>query len=155
MSAAAPGLMASTRERSLRLGSGGRLLARVGWSWCRTTSLVESARTSSKRQPTELWRWRVASHSEGLYRRTAETNTIQRKGGNMPARATVSIADVPGSFTGHVISPDDPAYDPARTVVYGDIDKRPAVILRPADVDDVVRVVNLARDTGSELAVRC
>ena len=73
----------------------------------------------------------------------------------MPARATVSIADVPGSFTGHVISPDDPAYDPARTVVYGDFDKRPAVILRPADVDDVVRVVNLARDTGSELAVRC
>jgi FAD/FMN-containing dehydrogenase len=73
----------------------------------------------------------------------------------MPARPTVSIADVPRSFTGHVISPDDPAYDPARTVVYGDIDKRPAVILRPADVDDVVRVVNLARDTGSELAVRC
>jgi len=73
----------------------------------------------------------------------------------MRARATVSIADVPGSFTGHVISPDDAAYDPARTVVYGDIDKRPAVILRPADVDDVVRVVNLARDTGSELAVRC
>ena len=73
----------------------------------------------------------------------------------MPARATVSIGDVPRSFTGQVISPDDPAYDPARTVVYGDIDKRPAVILRPADVDDVVRVVNLARDTGSELAVRC
>jgi FAD/FMN-containing dehydrogenase len=73
----------------------------------------------------------------------------------MPARATVSLSDVPGSFTGQVISPDDPAYDPARTVVYGDIDKRPAVILRPADVDDVVRVVNLARDTGSELAVRC
>jgi FAD/FMN-containing dehydrogenase len=73
----------------------------------------------------------------------------------MPARATVSLSDVPGSFTGQVISPDDPAYDPARTVVYGDIDKRPAVILRPADVDDVVHVVNLARDTGSELAVRC
>jgi FAD/FMN-containing dehydrogenase len=73
----------------------------------------------------------------------------------MPARATVSLSDVPDSFTGQVISPDDPAYDPARTVVYGDIDKRPAVILRPADVDDVVRVVNLARDTGSELAVRC
>jgi FAD/FMN-containing dehydrogenase len=73
----------------------------------------------------------------------------------MPARATVSVSDVPDSFTGQVISPDDPAYDPARTVVYGDIDKRPAVILRPADVDDVVRVVNLARDTGSELAVRC
>jgi FAD/FMN-containing dehydrogenase len=73
----------------------------------------------------------------------------------MPARSTDSIPDIPASFTGRVITPADTDYDQTRTVVYGDIDKRPAVILRPADADDVVRVVNLARDTGSELAVRC
>jgi FAD/FMN-containing dehydrogenase len=58
----------------------------------------------------------------------------------MPARSTVSTADN--------------EYDEARTVVYGDVDKHPAVILRPADADDVARVVNLARETESELAVR-
>jgi FAD/FMN-containing dehydrogenase len=73
----------------------------------------------------------------------------------MPARSTVSIPDIPASFTGRVITPADADYDRTRTVVYGDIDRRPAVILRPANADDVVRVVNLARDTGSELAVRC
>jgi FAD/FMN-containing dehydrogenase len=53
-----------------------------------------------------------------------------------------------------LISPDDPDYDKARTVFYGGIDRRPAVIVRVADADDVSRVVSLARESGLELAVR-
>ncbi|MBI5666977.1 MAG: FAD-binding oxidoreductase [Chloroflexi bacterium] len=41
-----------------------------------------------------------------------------------------------------------------RTVFYGGIDRHPAVIVRAADVADVVRVVTLAREAGVELAVR-
>jgi FAD/FMN-containing dehydrogenase len=58
------------------------------------------------------------------------------------------------NITGHVITPDDSAYDEARTVFYGGIDKRPSAIIRAADADDVRRVVSIARDEELELAVR-
>ena len=55
---------------------------------------------------------------------------------------------------GRIITPGNPAYDQARTVFYGGIDRRPAVIVRPTDASDVSQVVSLARETGLELAVR-
>jgi FAD/FMN-containing dehydrogenase len=55
---------------------------------------------------------------------------------------------------GRIITPGNAAYDQARTVFYGGIDRRPAVIVRPTDASDVSQVVALARETGLELAVR-
>jgi FAD/FMN-containing dehydrogenase len=55
---------------------------------------------------------------------------------------------------GRVIAPDDPAYDEARAVFYGGLDKRPAAIVRVANDADVARVIAEARSTGLELAVR-
>jgi FAD/FMN-containing dehydrogenase len=55
---------------------------------------------------------------------------------------------------GRVITPDDADYDPARTILYGGFDARPAVIVRPTDPDEVAQVVLLARETGLPLAVR-
>jgi hypothetical protein len=67
------------------------------------------------------------------------------------ARASLDgLADV----SGHVITPTDSAYDRARAVFYGGIDKRPAAIVRVANISDVRRVVAMARDEGFELAVR-
>ena len=57
-------------------------------------------------------------------------------------------------ITGQVIRPNDTDYDEARTVFYGNFDARPELIIRPADADDVARVVGEAARTGSELAVR-
>jgi len=59
-----------------------------------------------------------------------------------------------GDVTGHVIVPEDPAYDQARAVFYGGIDKRPAAIVRVRSAADVQRVIAVARDRGYELAVR-
>ena len=67
---------------------------------------------------------------------------------------TISIPALRDAIHGRVIAPDDADYDAARTVVAGGIDRRPAVIVRVADADDVSRVVALARETGLELAVR-
>jgi FAD/FMN-containing dehydrogenase len=68
--------------------------------------------------------------------------------------ATISIPQFRSELKGRVIAPDDPGYDQARTVFYGGIDRRPAVIVQVADEADVSRVVSLARQTGLELAVR-
>ena len=68
--------------------------------------------------------------------------------------ASISIPRLRAAFNGRVIAPDDAAYDRARTVFLGDIDRRPAVIIRPADASDVSRVISLATETGLELAVR-
>jgi len=68
--------------------------------------------------------------------------------------STISIPKLRKEFKDRVIAPGDPDYDRARTVFYGGTDKHPAVIVRVADTHDVVRVVNLARESGLELAVR-
>ena len=44
-----------------------------------------------------------------------------------------AIAQLRAELNGQVITPDDKSYDQARAVFYGSIDRRPAVIVRPAD----------------------
>ena len=73
---------------------------------------------------------------------------------SMSPHDTSTISNLRGSIAGRVIAPDDPGYDEGRTLFYGGFDRRPAVIVRPANPDDVVRVVSTARETGFELAVR-
>jgi len=70
-----------------------------------------------------------------------------------PTRTTPPLTALSG-VQGHVVTPDHPNYDATRTVFYGGIDKRPAAIIRVADVADVSRVIKTARDEGFELAVR-
>jgi FAD/FMN-containing dehydrogenase len=71
-----------------------------------------------------------------------------------PSTTSISIPDFRSTVRGRVIVPADADYDEARTVFLGDIDRRPAVVVRPVDADDVATVVGLARETGLELAVR-
>src|SRR5687767_10186062 len=74
--------------------------------------------------------------------------------GKINTPMSISIPKLRSVFKDRLIAPEDAEYDRARTVFYGGIDRRPAVIIRPANADDVSRVVELARETGLELAVR-
>jgi FAD/FMN-containing dehydrogenase len=56
---------------------------------------------------------------------------------------------------GGVTRPTDPDYDEVRALYNAMIDKRPALIARCADVDDVVASVNFGRERGLEIAIRC
>ncbi|MEV6489489.1 FAD-binding oxidoreductase [Actinoplanes sp. NPDC051633] len=75
------------------------------------------------------------------------TSTVED---NLATRLAGQLA----GFQGEIITPADPAYDQARQLWNGMIDKRPGVILRPVDVDDVVRAVNVSRANGISPAVR-
>jgi FAD/FMN-containing dehydrogenase len=66
----------------------------------------------------------------------------------------LSIDRLRTEFDGQVIAPSDTEYDAARTVFLGAIDRRPAVIIRPSNPSEVARVVELAQNTGFELAIR-
>jgi FAD/FMN-containing dehydrogenase len=68
--------------------------------------------------------------------------------------AEIPTSDLRADLSGELILPDDPGYDDARAVFFTGFDSRPAAIVRVADSYDVARVVNFARETGIELAVR-
>ena len=72
----------------------------------------------------------------------------------MATMDTVPIDALRDRLSGEVIGPDDAGYDDARRTFSGNFDKRPAVIVRPVDDDEVSAVVQLAAETGAELAVR-
>ncbi|MGW0614989.1 FAD-binding oxidoreductase [Streptomyces sp. NPDC002788] len=58
-------------------------------------------------------------------------------------------------FSGQVLRPAEPGYEEARQVFNAMIDRRPAVIARPANTADVAAAVDFARDHGLVVAVRC
>jgi FAD/FMN-containing dehydrogenase len=70
------------------------------------------------------------------------------------SQPNISIAQLRAELAGQVIGADDAGYDEAREVFVPDVDRRPAVIVRPADASEVAYIVSLARESGLELAVR-
>src|SRR5436305_4259775 len=66
----------------------------------------------------------------------------------------LSTAQLFPDLKGQVLTPEDHAYDEARTVFAAHIDRRPALIARVAGADDIARLIAHARETGCELAVR-
>ena len=71
-----------------------------------------------------------------------------------PSTEIHPIAALAEGMRGEVITPDHPDYERARRVWNGMIDKRPALIARCADADDVATAVRFAAETGMALAVR-
>jgi len=65
-----------------------------------------------------------------------------------------TIDELREQVRGPVIGPNDEGYDEARAVYNAMIDRRPAAIVRPANVGDVVSAVRFARENGVDLAVR-
>ena len=92
----------------------------------------------------------------------------QAKGGNMTDPTTTNpddskvgaeldeaaVATFKDSLRGELMGPDDFAYKDARMIWNRLIDKRPALIARCADANDVVRSVRFAREHELAVAVR-
>lgn len=58
------------------------------------------------------------------------------------------------SFRGEIVTPDASGYDEARRVWNAVFDRRPALVVRPSSVDDVVAAINFGRDRDLEIAIR-
>jgi FAD/FMN-containing dehydrogenase len=67
---------------------------------------------------------------------------------------TADLDSLARVLEGKVIRPADPAYDDARKVWNGAIDRRPAAIVRCAEVSDVVATVLFARERELPVSVR-
>ena len=71
-----------------------------------------------------------------------------------PTLDPAAIDDLAGKVRGELIQPGDPAYDEARRVWNGMIDRRPALVARCRGVADVVACVRFAAEHDLLLAVR-
>ena len=64
------------------------------------------------------------------------------------------LAALRAQVRGELIQPGDAQYDEARKVYNAMIDKHPALIVRCADVADVISAVNFGREQQLTVAVR-
>jgi FAD/FMN-containing dehydrogenase len=64
------------------------------------------------------------------------------------------LADLRARHRGSVIAPNDSGYEAARATFNGMLDRRPELVTRALDVDDVAAAVGYALDAGLPVAVR-
>jgi len=67
---------------------------------------------------------------------------------------TDSFEEFRSRIRGEILTPSDAGYDEARALYNGMIDKRPRLIVRCADVADVIAAVNFGREGGLLTAIR-
>jgi FAD/FMN-containing dehydrogenase len=72
----------------------------------------------------------------------------------MGTPSTKALNALAKNLGGSVLVPGDAGYDDARALWNGDIDRRPAVIARCTNDDDVAASIRFAREEALELAVR-
>src|SRR3954447_22999830 len=72
----------------------------------------------------------------------------------MTVLAAAQIGELRRSFAGEIVTPEASDYDDARRVWNAVFDRRPAVIVRPTSVDDVLAAVRFGRERDLEIAVR-
>ena len=93
-----------------------------------------------------------------VLRMSRRTRRIER--GYIPATTGQHMLDagqldaLRNTIRGAVILPDDALYDEARHVYNAMIDRHPAIIIRCADVADVISAVNFGREAKLSVSVR-
>lgn len=74
--------------------------------------------------------------------------------GGTDALSPETIDELRQALSGPLVTPKSPDYDETRSIWNGMIDRRPTVIARCRNADDVIHAVNFARDQGLAVSVR-
>ena len=72
----------------------------------------------------------------------------------MATQSKEALTKLSSTIKGRVLGPDDSGYDEARQIWNAMIDRRPAVIVQPANGDDVAVAIKFARENALEISVR-
>ncbi len=96
----------------------------------------------------------LASVYAGLMQVDRDLEALTLSGGEqMLAQSNVqSLAD---GLRGNLLLPGNAAYESARHVLNGSIDKHPALIVQPTGPADISTAVDFARDNDLVVAVKC
>ena len=73
---------------------------------------------------------------------------------DLPVLGDATLRELRNTLRGELIGPGDGAYDEARSVWNGMIDRRPALIVRCTGVNDMIAALGFARSEGLTVAVR-
>ena len=79
---------------------------------------------------------------------------IRSKNGSSTNVSEADISTLRSSLRGRLLFPGDAGYEEARTIWNAMIDRRPAMVIQPENVEDVVSAVNFAREKGLLLCVK-
>ena len=82
------------------------------------------------------------------------TQTITSLSGSPKTIDQAALDDLAAGLQGSILRPDDEGFADATSLWNGMITKRPAIVVRPASTDDVVRTVNFVRDHELELSIK-
>ena len=74
---------------------------------------------------------------------------------SQPTLAAPDVEELRAKLDGELITPTDPAYEEARLVWNGMIDRRPAIVVRCASAQDVAAALACAREHDLPVSVRC
>src|SRR5262249_59058398 len=84
---------------------------------------------------------RIARHHSGFVQQEDKMAIQMNKNGTINVHDAIAIANLGRSVKGAVYLPNRVGYEQGRRVWNGLIDKRPALIVRPADPSDVAHAV--------------
>jgi FAD/FMN-containing dehydrogenase len=85
---------------------------------------------------------------------TSMSPAAQKVGAPTSGPSPEIVNELRAQLRGSVCLPGEPGYDQARTIWNAMIDRHPAIVIRAAGVNDVLRAVEFARKHGLQLAVR-
>src|SRR5207249_6263988 len=91
---------------------------------------------------------RSASRWRGWPRRKRRSEKV------LVRSSSLNLAEFRERFAGEVILPGHPDYDQARIVWNAIADRRPALVVRPTSVDDVISAIQFAGEEQLVVAVR-
>ena len=80
--------------------------------------------------------------------------SLQRLEGDQAVIADADLAALRARLAGDLIAPGEPAYDEARTIWNAMVDRRPGLVVRARNADDVKAAVTFAHDNRLLIAVR-